>query len=78
MMKGILDTNLQRAIVIAFIYEYNEMLIEVGSKFDNVYHIDCRDIPLKEEERYDELHLKNHKYKEVVMRFKHLIDDKIN
>lgn len=78
MIKGILDTNLQRAIVMTFIYEYNEMLLELSGKFDNVYHIDCRDIPLKESDWYDELHLKSHKYKEVAMRFKKLIDDKIN
>lgn len=78
MIKGIIDPHIQRAIVMAFIYEYNEMLLEVESKFPNVYHLDCRNIPLKENDWYDELHLKSHKYKEVAMRFKKLINDKIH
>lgn len=77
MIRGILDTNLQRAIVMTFIYEYNEMLLELDSKFSNVFHIDCRDIPLVESDWYDELHLKSHKYKEVAMRYKKIIDDKV-
>lgn len=77
MMRGIIDTELQRAIVMTFIYEFNEMLLEIEKKFDNVYHIDCRDIALEQSDWYDELHLKSHKYKEVAMRFKKLIDEKI-
>ncbi len=77
MIKGILDPQLQRAIVMTFIYEYNEMLIAVANKFDKVYHIDCRDIPKSQLDWYDELHLKSHKNKEVALRFKQLIEDKI-
>ena len=77
MIKGIIDEKLQRAIVMAFIYEYNEMLLEVAKKFTNVHHMDLRDIPLSEDDWYDELHLKSHKYKEVAMRFKKLIDEKV-
>jgi hypothetical protein len=39
--------------------------------------MDLRDIPLSEDDWYDELHLKSHKYKEVAMRFKKLIDEKV-
>jgi hypothetical protein len=77
MIKGIVDTRLQRAIVMAFIYEYNEMQKEVDQRFENVYHIDCRDIPRTREDWYDELHLKSHKYKEVAQRFKKIIDEKV-
>lgn len=77
MIKGITDPTLQRAIVMAFIYEYNEMLIDVAKQFTNVSHIDCRDIPQKQEDWYDELHLKSHQYKKVAARFIKLIDDKI-
>lgn len=76
MIKGILDTNLQRAIVMAFIYEFNEMLKDVTNQFQNVYHIDCRDVPKTQEDWYDELHLKSHKFKEVAARFQQLIDAK--
>lgn len=76
MIKGILDTQLQRAIVMTFIYEFNEMLIDVTRNFDSVYHIDCRDIPKQQEDWFDELHLKSHKFKEVASRFKDLIDEK--
>lgn len=77
MIKGILDTQLQRAIVMTFIYEFNEMLIDVARNFINVYHIDCRDIPKRQEDWFDELHLKSHKFKEVAARFKDLIDEKM-
>jgi hypothetical protein len=78
MIKGILEPEVQRAIVMTFLYEYNEMLLQIVKKFKNVHHIDCRDIPLKENDWYDELHLKSHKYKEVAMRYKNVIEDKTN
>lgn len=78
MIKGILEPEVQRAIVMTFLYEYNEMLLQIEKAFKNVHHIDCRDIPLKENDWYDELHLKSHKYKEVALRYKNVIDDKTN
>jgi len=77
MMRGILDADLQRAIVMTFIYEYNEMMLDVKSKFNNVYHVDCRDIPLNENDWYDELHLKSNLYKKVAARFNHIINSKL-
>lgn len=74
MIKGILDTRLQRAIVMTFIYEFNEMLIDVANGFDNVHHIDCRHIPQKQDDWYDELHLKSHKFREVAGLFKDFIE----
>jgi len=77
MLRGILDTEMQRAIVMTFIYEFNEMLLEVSKKFANVHHIDCRDIPKNQNDWYDELHLKSHKFKEIANRYKELIDKEI-
>ncbi|NLB64052.1 MAG: hypothetical protein GX801_08105 [Fibrobacter sp.] len=76
MIKGILDPRLQQALAMTFIYEYNEMLIDLSKKFANVHHIDCRDIPQKQSDWYDELHLKSHKYKQVAQRYQSLIDSK--
>ena len=76
MIKGIIDKKLQRAIVMTFIYEYNQMMIEIDNQFPNVYHIDCRDIPEGENDWYDELHLKSHKFKEVADRYIRLIEEK--
>ncbi|MFN8254880.1 MAG: hypothetical protein U0W24_04275 [Bacteroidales bacterium] len=65
MIKKILDPVLQRAIVMTFIYEFNNMFIEIASVFPNVYHIDCRRIPQNQSDWYDELHLKSHVFKRV-------------
>ncbi len=78
MIRGISDPQLQRAIVMAFIYEYNEMLISVCKQFANVYHIDCRDLVQTEDDWYDELHLKSHKYKEIAARFMQIINAKFS
>ena len=44
MMNGINDPYLQQAIMKAITFEMNEMLIELGKEYDNVYHIDARGI----------------------------------
>jgi len=44
MMNGINDPYLQQAIMKAITFEINEMLIELGKEYDNVYHIDARGI----------------------------------
>ncbi len=77
MIRGILDPELQRAIVMTFIYEFNEMLQDVANNFQKVHHIDCRDIPKSQDDWYDELHLKSHKFKEIAIRYKELIDNEI-
>jgi hypothetical protein len=77
MIKGILDTKLQRAIVMTFIYEFNEMLQDIANQFPNVYNVDCRDIPKNQDDRYDELHLKSDIYKKLAERYKAIIQTKI-
>lgn len=76
MIKGIRDPKLQKAIVLTFIYEFNMMLIDVGSNYPNVHHIDCRNIPQSQSDWYDELHLKSYKFEEAANLFAHLINTK--
>lgn len=76
MIRGILDPTLQRAIVLTFIYEFNNMLIELAHEFANVYHVDCRDIPKSKDDWYDELHLKNHAYEKIAGLYEKVIDNR--
>lgn len=78
MIKGIQDAKLQRAILMTFIFEYNEMMIGIAKQFKNVYHLDFRDLALNQADWYDELHLKSHKYKEAAKRYRDLIQSKLN
>lgn len=61
LMRGILDTGIQRDILYAMIYLFNEMMIEVGRMINKklekrcVFHIDCRNT-VQEHEWVDELH----------------------
>ena len=63
-IRGIRTDKEKVAILTAMLYEFNEMLINVGSKFSNVFHIDCRGLA-KPESWNDELHLKSSCYKDI-------------
>jgi hypothetical protein len=39
---GIRDQQIQRDIIMAMIFDFNEMLIEFGKESSNIYHIDSR------------------------------------
>ncbi len=74
MMKGILDQQTQQDIIMALIFDFNEMIIELGKEFDNIYHIDSRgftnylerkDHKKKGRYWYDEIHPKSKVYKEI-------------
>jgi hypothetical protein len=77
MLRGIINANLQRAIVLTFIYEFNKMLIEIANnpEFKNVYHIDCRKIPKNQNDWFDELHLKSNIFKKVAELYIKVIDN---
>lgn len=79
MLKGILDLHLQRSIILTFIYEFNKMLIEIATNVDfpNVYHIDCRHIPINQNDWYDELHLKSNIFKKVAQLYEKVIDNRL-
>lgn len=59
MIRGIKDQNIQRAIVMAMIFEFNEMFLELASmpQFPYLYHIDSRG-NARDSDWFDELHLK--------------------
>lgn len=78
MIKGVLDETLQRAIVLTFIYEFNQLLIDIANSpdFPNIYHIDCRNLALSQKDWYDELHLKSNVYKKVAKLYEMVIDNR--
>jgi len=76
-IKGINDRQLQRKIIKAMIFEFNEMLKEIAEEFQNVYHIDSRGVAKRKRDWFDELHLKSHKFKKVAKVFSMLIDGEI-
>ncbi|GAB2622693.1 hypothetical protein GCM10027035_18130 [Emticicia sediminis] len=71
--KGIYDSVEQRSVIASMLYEFSEMLIYVGSKFDNVFHIDCRGIASDKDWR-DELHLKGNVYKKIAQMYEECIE----
>jgi hypothetical protein len=76
-IKGIHEDSLQKALVFTFIYEFNQIFIELATSygFDNVYHVDCRGLARGPEDWYDELHYRNHKYKVVAGAYSHIIEN---
>ena len=75
-MKGITDSQDQKAVVYTMIHEFNEMLISLANyrPFVNLFHIDCRGVA-GDRGWYDELHLKSKKFKEVTKMMMACIDD---
>jgi len=72
MISGIIDPSIQQSVIKTMIFEINEMLIELGREYDNVYHVDSRGITAyyasvhhKKPEKYwyDELHPKSKIFK---------------
>jgi len=52
MRCGIIDPHIQKSITTTIIFELNEMLIELGKEYPNIYHVDARGIT----EYYEKLH----------------------
>jgi hypothetical protein len=86
MMNGIDDPYLQQAVMKTMIFETNEMLIELGKEYDNVYHVDSRGITAyyakykgKPTEDYwvDELHPKSVIFGIIANAYTDIIDNKI-
>lgn len=76
-IKGIHEEDLQKALILTFIYEFNQIFIELAtlSGYDKVYHIDCRGLANGQEDWYDELHYKKHKYEVVARAYSHVIEN---
>ncbi|OQX78252.1 MAG: hypothetical protein B6D64_07140 [Bacteroidetes bacterium 4484_276] len=86
MMNGINDPLLQQSIIKTIVFEMNEMLIELGKEYNNIYHIDSRGITayyenLKGKKQgsywFDELHPKSKILKIIASTYEDVIDNKI-
>jgi hypothetical protein len=85
MVCGINDPYLQQSVVKTIIFEINEMLIELGKEYNNVYHVDARGITayvekLKGKKQgsywYDELHPKSKIFGIIANIYSNIIDNK--
>ena len=56
------------------IHFFNEMLIEVGSKYENVYHIDSRGAVDPKKGWFDELHPKSKEFGKITRVFEKCIE----
>lgn len=72
-IRGIHNGEEQQAILTIMIHEFNNMLIDVGNKFDKIYHIDCRGLA-SEGCWFDELHLKSRYYRIIAKTYLECID----
>ncbi len=82
MMKGITDPETQRDIIMTLIFDFNEMIIELGKEFENIHHIDTRGftayLETKEGKKhgkywFDEIHPKSNVYQKIADSYKALI-----
>lgn len=85
MMNGIEDPVLQQSIMKTIVFEINEMLIELGREYDNVYHVDSRGATAFYERLngkkpgaywYDELHPRSKMFKMIADTYSDIIDGK--
>ena len=53
---------------------FNEMLIEVGDNYENVYHVDARDFVDSKKGWYNELHPKSREFKKIAKVFEKCIE----
>lgn len=85
MMSGINDPEVQQSVVKAIIFEMNEMFIELGKEYNNVYHVDSRGITAFYEKFigkkpgtywYDELHPKSNIFEIISQVYTDIIDNR--
>lgn len=74
MLRGIVDQQDQEDVLVAMILLFNEMLIEVGKDYPNVYHIDCRGA-VPRNGWYNELHPESDHFEKIAHAFSLCIDD---
>jgi hypothetical protein len=79
-LRGIFDEDLQRALVMTFIFEFNQIFISIANNpwLKNVYHVDCRDLAKSRRSWYDELHYKSHVFKKVAKAYEFIIENNGN
>ena len=66
--------NEQISIVTGMIHHFNEMLIDVGAEYENIYHIDSRGFVDSKKGWYDELHPKSDEFKKIAKVFEKCIE----
>lgn len=86
MMNGINTPYIQQCVLKTIVFSVNEMLIELGKEYNNVYHVDSRGITEfydKYKGRkpgsswYDELHPKSKIFGIIAQAYSDVINDKI-
>lgn len=84
-LLGITDAYTQESIMMALIFDFNEMLIELGKEYPNIYHIDSRgftaflaqqDGHQPKDYWYDELHPVSRVFEEITKAYIAIIDNK--
>ena len=83
---GITDPYTQESIIMAMIFDFNEMLIELGKEYPNIYHVDVRGfnhfLETSRNKRkgrywYDELHPTKRVFAEIAKTYVAIINDDI-
>jgi hypothetical protein len=75
-IRGIFDKDLQKALVLTFIYELNQIFISIATDpgFENIYHVDCRNLA-NMKSWYDELHYKSSVFRKVARAYEFIIEN---
>jgi len=83
---GITDQHTQESILMALMFDFNEMLIELGKEYPNIYHVDVRGFTSFLEKYhhkkagaywFDELHPVNAAFMEIAQTYKAIINNDI-
>ena len=83
---GITDQYTQESIVMALIFDFNEMLIELGKEYQNIYHVDVRGftgfLEVYNNKKpgtywYDELHPTDQAFAEIAKTYIAIINNKV-
>ena len=76
LIRGYRNEKEQKAIVFGMIELFNDMLIEVGKEYKNVYHIDCRGAVNEKRGWYNELHPHSKEFKKIAKVFEMCVESK--
>lgn len=85
-LRGITDQYTQESIVMALMFDFNEMLIELGKEYKNIYHVDVRGftrfLEIHDNKKpgaywYDELHPTNLIFTEISKTYIAIINNDI-
>lgn len=76
LLRGYTNNKERIAVVYGMIHFFNEMLIEAGSKYKNVYHIDIRGAVDPEKGWFDELHPKSKEFGKIARVFRKCIESR--